>query len=80
MAQYIHVPPVLLSKMLGTDVSLIPTNRPALVFIDTSPACQACPPGFRIDEYLMSSGWLDEYMSDYEFLFILNGFRTYQLD
>jgi hypothetical protein len=61
---------------LGMDIR---TNRPALVFIDTEVTCQGCPTGFRIDEYLISSGWLGEYMSDYELLFTRNGFRTYIL-
>ncbi len=62
---------------LGTDIRM---NRPALVFIDASVVCQACPPGFMIDDYLIHSGWMDEYMSDYEFIFTCCGFRTYQLN
>ncbi len=62
---------------LGSDIR---TNRPALVFIDTEVTCQGCPTGFRIDDYLINSGWLDEHMSDYEFLFVQNGFRTYLLN
>lgn len=62
---------------LGTDIR---TNRPALVFIDTEVSCQGCPTGFKIDDYLIGSGWLDEHMSDYEFLFVQNGFRTYSLN
>jgi len=62
---------------LGTDIR---TNRPALVFIDTEVTCQGCPTGFRIDDYLINSGWVDEHMSDYELLFTRNGFRTYVLN
>jgi len=61
---------------LGADIQ---TNRPALVFIDAEVTCQGCPIGFRIDDYLINSGWLDEHMSDYEFLFTCSGFRTYIL-
>ncbi len=62
---------------LGMDIQ---KNRPALVFIQATGDCQACPVGFRIDEYLISSGWLEEFMENYELLFIRNGYRTYELD
>lgn len=61
---------------LGTDIQ---KNRPALVFIQATGDCQACPAGFRIDEYLTSSGWLEEFMDNYELLLIRNGYRTYRL-
>ena len=61
---------------LGMDIQ---KNRPALVFVQATGNCQACPAGFRIDDYLINSGWLEEYMDNYELLFILNGFRTYEL-
>jgi len=61
---------------LGMDIQ---KNRPALVFIQATGDCQACPVGFRIDEYLISSGWLEEFMDNYELLFIRNGYRTYEL-
>ncbi|MCD4707540.1 MAG: hypothetical protein K8S62_07355 [Candidatus Sabulitectum sp.] len=62
---------------LGMDIQI---NRPALVFICAEVTCQGCPPGFRIYDYLSNSGWLDEHMSDYEFLFTCGGFRTYLLN
>ncbi|MCK4505339.1 MAG: hypothetical protein KAW14_06970, partial [Candidatus Aegiribacteria sp.] len=61
---------------LGMDIQ---KNRPALVFIQATEQCQGCPPGFRIDEYLVSIRWLDEYMLNYRLLFTRNGYRTYQL-
>ena len=61
---------------LGMDIQ---TNRPALVFMQATEQCQGCSPGFRVDEYLNSIGWLDEYMYNYRLLFIRNGYRTYQL-
>lgn len=61
---------------LGLDIQ---ENRPALVFIQATEQCQGCPPGFRVDEYLISIGWLDEYMYNYRLLFTRNGYRTYQL-
>ena len=60
---------------LGMDIQ---KNKPALIFIQESGDCQACPAGFRIDEYLNSSGWLAEFMDNYELLFIRNGYSTYQ--
>ncbi len=61
---------------LGMDIQ---NNKPALVFIQATEQCQGCPPGFRVDEYLINIGWLDEYMSTYRLLFTRNGYRTYQL-
>lgn len=61
---------------LGIDIQ---KNRPALVFIQATEQCQGCSPGFRVDEYLISIGWLDEYMYNYRLLFTRNGYKTYQL-
>ena len=48
-------------EQLGLDIQ---RDRPALVFIDAS-TCRACPPDFVVAEYLMKSGWGDEFLSAY---------------
>lgn len=48
---------------LAADIA---TRRPALVFIQAEESFQACPPGFRIDEYLERTGWTRAALARYE--------------
>lgn len=59
---------------LGTDIIKF---RPKLVFIDSYKDCPACPKGFRIEEYLAASGWLQRYMRDYSRSQTLHDFAVY---
>lgn len=46
----------------------IAEREPKLIAVDADPDCQACPPGFRIDEYLRFNGWQEQAMSQYRFV------------
>jgi len=59
---------------LGSDIL---KHRPKLVFIDSAADCQACPKGFRIEEYLAAEGWLQVYMKNYRLTQTLHGFAVY---
>ncbi len=59
---------------LGSDIL---KNRPKLVFIQFDKDCQACPKGFRIEEYLAVEGWLQRYMKNYSRRQTLHGFAMY---
>lgn len=61
---------------IGSDIL---KNRPVLVFIDFTDDCQACPTGFRIEEYLIHSGWIEEYMREYRFFCTVDGYSVYRL-
>lgn len=56
---------------LGRDII---ERRPRLVMVQAEDAPQACPPGFRVDEYLRRSGWQEHYTNDYA---LLKRFRDY---
>jgi len=51
--------------------------RPRLIFVDATRPCQACPPGFCIDEYLNVIGWSRESLDNYRCLGNLHGFVVY---
>ncbi len=59
---------------LGGDIL---KHRPKLVFIETTAKCQACPKGFRVEEYLAAAGWLQRFMNDYRLTGSLHGFAVY---
>lgn len=59
---------------LGSDII---RRRPKLVFIDASANCQACPKGFRVEEYLTAVGWLQKFMKSYRWTGTLHGFAMY---
>jgi hypothetical protein len=59
---------------LGSDIL---KHRPKLVFIDATDNCQACPKGFRVEEYLATAGWLQKFMSKYRLTGSLHGFAVY---
>lgn len=59
---------------LGDDVL---KNRPKLIIVSTQMPCQGCPEGFRIDEYLSRSGWMERFMSGYTFVEHLPGNDLY---
>lgn len=61
---------------LGSDIL---ENRPVLVFIMSTDDCQACPTGFRIEEYLTHSGWIAKYMREYRFFCTIEGYSVYRL-
>lgn len=62
---------------LGSDIL---ANRPQLVIIQDTDECQACPSGFRIDEYLNYTGWQEEYMNNYNWLCELHDYQVYKLN
>jgi hypothetical protein len=59
---------------LGTDILEF---RPKLVFIQSDKDCEACPKGFRIEQYLAAEGWLQRYMRNYSRTQILHDFAVY---
>jgi hypothetical protein len=59
---------------LGSDIL---KHRPKLVFIDSTDNCQACPRGFRVEEYLATAGWLQRFMNKYRLTGYLHGFAVY---
>ncbi len=59
---------------LGEDIL---NNKPAIVFIDTSGQCTACPQGFCIYEYLKQCGWLDKYFYEYDYYKSIDEFNIY---
>jgi hypothetical protein len=59
---------------LGSDII---KRRPKLVFVDDTNSCQACPKGFRVEEYLKTVGWLRRFMKDYRLTQFLHGFAVY---
>ena len=59
---------------LGSDIL---KHRPKLVFIDAKNNCQACPKGFRVEEYLATAGWLQRFMNSYRLTGSLHGFSVY---
>jgi hypothetical protein len=59
---------------LGSDIL---KHRPKLVFIDSTDNCQACPRGFRVEEYLAAAGWLQRFMNKYRLTGFLLGFAVY---
>lgn len=61
---------------LGSDIL---ENRPVLVFIMSTGDCQGCPTGFRIEEYLTHSGWIEEYMREYRFFRTIERYSVYRL-
>ncbi|MGO9567906.1 MAG: hypothetical protein ACLP5H_10225 [Desulfomonilaceae bacterium] len=59
---------------LGSDIL---KQRPKLVFIEAADKCQACPRGFRVEEYLTAAGWLQSFMKNYRMTGSLHGFSVY---
>jgi len=43
-------------------------RRPSLILVGTPRACQACPRGFNLDDYLARSGFRDSAMRGYRFV------------
>jgi hypothetical protein len=43
----------------------IADRQPSLILVGTPRACQACPPGFNLDDYLTRSGFRDSAMRGY---------------
>jgi hypothetical protein len=60
---------------LGEDIS---ERKCALVAIQATDVCQACPPGFHVDEYLARSGWNDRYLANYRCAGQFRDFAIYQ--
>ncbi|MGB6068576.1 MAG: hypothetical protein WBG50_27525 [Desulfomonilaceae bacterium] len=52
--------------------------RPRLVFVDDTPNCAACPPGFCINQYLSTIGWTANFLRDYKYLLRLHSYAVYQ--
>ncbi len=64
-------------KFLNDLGSGVLKYRPKLVFIEATAKCQACPKGFRVEEYLAAAGWLQRFMNDYRLTGSLHGFAVY---
>lgn len=60
---------------LGQDVAV---QKPALIAIEDTTSCQACPKGFRVNKYLEVIGWKKAYLSDYCFLTRFREFAVYK--
>lgn len=50
---------------LGELAEDIAAHRPVLVFVQAEERFQACPPGFRIDDYLDRAGWTRTALAGY---------------
>jgi hypothetical protein len=60
---------------LGSDIV---GRRPKLVIIHSEEDCQACPTGFRIEQYLAVVGWLQRFMKNYRVLQFMHGYAVYE--
>jgi hypothetical protein len=66
-------------RYLGEKAEDIEHRRPKLIAIDAAPRPQACPKGFRIDEYLESNGWREHAMAHYRYVETFKGLHLYVL-